>query len=174
MRKRSVAQTSHAAIAKLRNLCDEIEQRLLANEDYQIFIALRKTIQEYESIRKKEDKFAHKREVRFAARGAELVKTTRDAEAVKAGRKAASSAKGARLSQRQATAIVLEEVRQPMVIEALLARLQKMGIKFSSKSPKASLSAQLSSSNGFRIVQYGGKRCWWFSERPIPEGEASR
>jgi hypothetical protein len=142
-----MAAKQEPTIDKLRKLCEEVEGRLLENEDYQIYVALKKTIEDYEY---------HKRELENAVEG-------KAAPNSGLGRSAAKH-----LSQREATAMVLEEAKQPMAIETLLPRLQEMGVIFRAKSPKASLSAQLSSSESFQLVEFGGRRCWWFAGRPIP------
>ena len=136
------------AIDRLRKLCEEVERRLLENEDYQIFIALKKTIADYEFNRR------------------QLAKAVRQNIAKESGHGPTATK---HLSQRKAIAMALEEARHPMAIEALLPRLEKLGVTFRSKRPKASLSAQLSSSDTFQLVDYDGKRCWWFAGRPIPQ-----
>jgi hypothetical protein len=144
-----MASGSPKLVAKLQKLCDEVERRLLQNEDYQIFTALKKTINEYEKI-------AGQHHVKAAKPRPQEARPRR------------VPTKGNHLSQREAIAKVLHESKHPMSIESLIPRIEKLGIKFKSKRPKASLSAQLSSNPAFQIVQYHGKRCWWFSERPVP------
>ena len=140
---------SSKLVARLQKLCDEVERRLLQNEDYQIFLALKKTISEYENI-------AGQHHIKTAAARSSAHRSSR------------AVTKATHLSQREAIAKVLHETKHPMSIETLIPRIEKLGVKFRSKRPKASLSAQLSSNPAFEIVQYQGKRRWWFAERPVP------
>ena len=143
-----------SSIAKLLELYEEIEQRLLKDEDYKTLVALKKTIDAYES---------HKLEM------GTTVQTTGTEH--KAPPRRPSAKKARRLSHRQASVTVLEEMKKPLAIDDLFSRLQKLGVRSTSAHPKSSLSSMLSSDRGFELVRYEGKRCWWLAGRPVPSQE---
>jgi hypothetical protein len=73
-----------------------------------------------------------------------------------------------KISQSEAAAQALGECARPLPLDDLVRTLRAKGVKFRAKHPEMSLSANLSNHKQFRSVQYQGKRCWWFSNRPVP------
>ena len=69
----------------------------------------------------------------------------------------------------EAVAEILTEQGEPLAMRELVNRLRRKGVRFVGKDPKLSLSATLSRSRQFRSVSFEGGRCWWFSDRSLPD-----
>ena len=139
--------TPDDALHRLQGLRVELEQKLLQNPDYRALIAIERALSELGS-------------------GTARLSSPQLAKKL--------PAEGPRkLSQTEAATEILREKGKPLPLEDLIGLLKQKGITFRGKRPELSLSATLSTHKHFRSIRYNGKRCWWFSNRPIPAAPAA-
>lgn len=73
-----------------------------------------------------------------------------------------------RLSQIEASAMVLTEAGVPLTTPQMVAAAVRKGAKIGGKNPNINLGSTLSRSEEFVSVRWNGESAWWFKNKPLP------
>lgn len=136
-------------LAKLVELRNAAEGRLLQNADYIELLALRQAI---------------------AAISGEDPTEPDNIISISPGspKKAPPTVDVSGLSQSDAAHVLLKALGEPQLIANLVRALNAHGIRVGGANPNINLSSILSKDDRFRSVRYKDRKCWWVEGIPFP------